>query len=69
MFKFVIGATLAFVSSAGFTELTADTFKELVQADGKNLGQPDDKSWFVMFYAPWCGHCKKLAPVWEEFSD
>ena len=40
--------------------LVAKNFHETVK---------NTKNVFIEFYAPWCGHCKSLAPIWEEVGE
>lgn len=38
---------------------------EIVDVDKFNQ-MVEDESVFVMFYAPWCGHCQRLKPTWDQ---
>lgn len=40
--------------------LTDSNFDSIVMDSSKHV--------LVEFYAPWCGHCKTLAPVWEQLA-
>ncbi|KAJ9463325.1 putative protein disulfide-isomerase A6 [Diplonema papillatum] len=39
---------------------------ELTEANFEELVLQSSDLWMVEFFAPWCGHCKNLAPEWAQ---
>lgn len=49
-----------------------DTTGDVVVVKGTSFDDiviNNNKDVLVEFYAPWCGHCKKLAPIWDELGS
>ena len=44
----------------GLTIVVGKTWNDVVADPSKDV--------LVKYYAPWCGHCKSLAPIWEELA-
>lgn len=43
-----------------------DEVIELTEGNFKNRVLNGDEIWIVEFFAPWCGHCKNLAPEYKK---
>ncbi|XP_063305034.1 protein disulfide-isomerase A3 [Pelobates fuscus] len=54
---FLLGAAASTARASDVLELTDDNFEKVA---------PQHSILLVEFFAPWCGHCKKLAPEYES---
>jgi protein disulfide-isomerase A6 len=55
------GLAVAVSAKSAVLDLIPDNFDEVVLKSGKPT--------LVEFFAPWCGHCKNLAPIYEDLAQ
>merc|ERR1711994_660466 len=60
-FALVYEANALYSKNSGVVDLNANNFDNRVK--------DSDGIWIVEFYAPWCGHCKQLAPQYQKAAQ
>lgn len=57
------------IKSEAVPDNSANAVKVAVAKNFDELVTNSEKDVLIEFYAPWCGHCKKLTPIFEELGE
>uniref|UniRef100_A0A3P9KWZ5 Protein disulfide-isomerase A6 n=1 Tax=Oryzias latipes TaxID=8090 RepID=A0A3P9KWZ5_ORYLA len=63
-FEELLGCSLLLSVEALYSP--SDDVVELTPSNFNREVMQSDSLWLVEFYAPWCGHCRNLAPDWKK---
>ncbi|XP_012229248.1 protein disulfide-isomerase A3 [Linepithema humile] len=63
------GALEPYLKSEPVPDSNTGNVKVAVAKNFDEVVTNNNKDTLIEFYAPWCGHCKKLAPVFDELGD
>jgi protein disulfide-isomerase A1 len=67
--SYLSGSLKPSFKSEPIPESNDEAVKVVVGKNFNSIVLDESKNVFLEVYAPWCGHCKQLAPIWDQLGE